>query len=417
MFVAMLFFIIFPIVGVMIFFLLKSEEKSRLNWAKAAKKLHLKFSPGTLFSSGRIHGRHKGHNISISTFTRSSGKSSTTYMKYIITYNKKIPAVFTLTKQSFIHGLGKLFGMQDVELGDSSFDDNVLVHGKNPAAIARFLTAPRRKHIKKAILLFPEVTITDKSITVVIRGRDRDSKTIVSRVHYLYSLSNAIVKEYDKDHPINKVKIARKRGEVKQAIEIIQASAFEDADEKLEAKEQKAELLYIADKKEKAAEIFDELAKEMPDDISAHKWRDFSEKTEELPVEEVCGDNMLTAETVSKELFDAGLTSTFDITGMFEKTFKDKKIKWTGIVENAAKFNYDYIFKNKKGVKLTVNIYELESAFGSPKVHTIVHFPAELYETLKNMKNKKITFSGRMTDVDALMHNLYISEGEILDAC
>lgn len=420
-----LLFLIVPIVIVVLVFSHKYRQETKMNWYSAAQRLKLHFTPGNMISSDRLTGKLHGHRIDVSTFTRKSGDSSRTYTQYRVTYNKPIPTHFKLTKQSLLHGLGKVFGMQDVELGDPGFDNSVLVKGQNPAAIARFLTVSRRKHIKKAILMFPEITITDKSITIAVRGRDRITSTIISRIKFLCSLSNAIVKDYDEDHPISKVKKARKEGEVKKAIEIVEQVKLEDEDEKLEAKEQEAELRYLAGETEKAAELFEDIKKEISADVPASQWQKHAE-TAEIPAavtdtieyepDENEKEQDLTCDAVCKELFESGSTSTFDMTQKFEKEFKDKEISWEGEIENASKFSYDYVFRNTKGVKLSVFVHKILSSFGDPKVHAIIHFPTELFDALSKQKGKKLRFTGKMAGVDALMHNIYITDGQIKKA-
>ena len=278
-----IFLIFMPMIfGIVIYFVIKNEQHVKENWQAAANKLHLKYIPGIMFTPGAINGKYKNHYITVSTFTQGTGKSSTTYTKYTITYDKKIPVKFKLTKEQMFHGLGKIFGFQDIQMGDKSFDDNVIVKGNNASNIRQFLNAPRRKRIKEAILKFPQITITNKLITIVIRGRASNKAAIVSKVHYIFSLSNAIVKNYSKEHPIKKSESARKKGNIKEAIEIIQTTTFDDEDDALDAKEQEGELLYIAGRTNEANRIifkaFKELSKSMDDDESSKQWEQLSKE-------------------------------------------------------------------------------------------------------------------------------------------
>lgn len=413
------FFIIMPLLfGSVIYFVIKNERHVKENWEAAAKKLHLIYTPGIMFTPGSINGRYKHHYITVSTYTEGGGKSSTTYTKYTITYNKKIPVKFKLTKEEMFHSLGKMFGFQDIQVGDETFDDNVIVKGDNPSNIIRFLNAPRRKRIKEAFLMFPRVTITNKLITIVIRGRAREKAAIICKVHYIFSLSNAIVKNYDDKHPIKRSESARKKGNIKEAIKIIQSTQFDDEDDALNAKEQEGEVLYIAGKTDEATKAFQELSEKMDNDESCKQWQQLSipEPIEETPQElssvERNKDESLSIETISKEFFESNLT-TYAITQQFEERLRNREIKWEGIIDRVQKFSFDLIFSDCKGVRVSIVIDKLESTMGNQPLRAIVQFPEDKIDMLKKLKGKQISFSGKMVKLDAFMHNIYIADGEI----
>lgn len=126
-------------------------------------------------------------------------------------------------------------------------------------------------------------------------------------------------------------------------------------------------------------------------------------------------NKILSAAEVCKQLFESTSTSTFDITKIFNREFLNKAIKWSGTIDEVTEFNYDFVFKNAKGVKVTVNANAPTSSSATPDIKAVICFPAELLDKLKALKGEKISFAGNMIKVDPSSGKIYINEGQITD--
>jgi len=92
--------------------------------------------------------------------------------------------------------------MQDIEIGDKLFDDCAVVQSSEAAIICDFLTAPRRKHIKKALKTFKNITISNIGIKVVTKGMESSSNRLKSTVNSLCEIAKGICPLRDENHPI-----------------------------------------------------------------------------------------------------------------------------------------------------------------------------------------------------------------------
>lgn len=69
-------------------------------------------------------------------YTTSTGKSSTTH--YFMVSSIEVPGWFsriTIGEEGFLHGIGKVLGMQDIQLDSAHFNDKFLVQGDDEKAV------------------------------------------------------------------------------------------------------------------------------------------------------------------------------------------------------------------------------------------------------------------------------------------
>ena len=99
-----------------------------------------------LFPSWRISGQRGGERVEAFTESRSSGKSSTTYT-VARAWLKKAPQFdLRIAHEGLFTKLGKsLFGLEDVETGDPTFDDAARVKSKDPMSAKLLLARPGAK--------------------------------------------------------------------------------------------------------------------------------------------------------------------------------------------------------------------------------------------------------------------------------
>ncbi|NOY75892.1 MAG: hypothetical protein GXP32_08915 [Kiritimatiellaeota bacterium] len=444
------FIFIAGIVAVVAIVAYKQKTRALNNWELAAKSLGLRFSNGGIMLPSSMTGKLDGHEVSVRMASRGSGKSRRTVTEYTIRYSTRVPFKFSLTRQHFLHSFGKMFGMQDIEVGDKTFDDSVVVQGENESEIRDFLTAPRRKHIKTALRSFKEIKITDAGIEVVTNGMENSLDKLRSTVKTLCAMAEVIVPSRKEDHPVEKAKKARETGDIANAIEIIAAAEGLNEDETMEINEIEGELRYLCGDTERASEIFDNLSKELDDDEHSKQWRQLAEdktppplpsEDEKVPTESVTTaeenaevsttpsdaddkndsppsaipeSNDQSSETISIDDFCGKLFAknmgAFDSTKLFDSEFKDKSVDWNGKLVSASTFSFDFVFKDGGGVKATFEMLELKSEYSSTKVKAIVRYPEEkLDELKKRIGEENVEFSGKLISLDGLTKNIFIA--------
>lgn len=85
--------------------------------------------------------------ITLDTYTVSSGNSSTTYTRMRAPYVNADGFRFTIYRKSIFSGLGKLFGMQDIEIGEPLFDDEFIVKGSDESRVRELFANARLREL------------------------------------------------------------------------------------------------------------------------------------------------------------------------------------------------------------------------------------------------------------------------------
>lgn len=83
------------------------------------------------------------------TVTTNTGNSSssTTYTRMRAPFINKDDLQFKIYRSGLFSPLGKLFGMQDIEIGDPLFDDQFIIKGNNPSKIGMLLYDPKLRNL------------------------------------------------------------------------------------------------------------------------------------------------------------------------------------------------------------------------------------------------------------------------------
>jgi hypothetical protein len=94
--------------------------------------------------------------ITLDTYTVSTGKSSHTYTRIRAPYVNRDGLRFTIYRAGFFSELGKMLGMEDIEVGDAFFDQAFIIQGNDPHRVRWLFSNPRIReliHVQPAIHL------------------------------------------------------------------------------------------------------------------------------------------------------------------------------------------------------------------------------------------------------------------------
>ena len=83
------------------------------------------------------------------TVTVSTGATTTatTYTRMCAPFMNKDGLYFNISREGFFSSIGKLFGMQDIEIGDPFFDDQFVIKGNSPEKIKLLLADDRIREL------------------------------------------------------------------------------------------------------------------------------------------------------------------------------------------------------------------------------------------------------------------------------
>jgi hypothetical protein len=115
-----------------------TRQKTVAGWTALAQRAGLTIEPGNFLSMPSASGVFQGRSARLWTYTVSHGKSSTRYTA--ISFNVRNPNnyVLKLRRQTAFDSIGKAFGSQDIEIGDTAFDQQFIIQS-TPDSLARDL--------------------------------------------------------------------------------------------------------------------------------------------------------------------------------------------------------------------------------------------------------------------------------------
>jgi len=118
-------------------------------WAQMSREIGATFTEGSFLGSSKVVVSHKQWEITLDTYTVSTGKASVIYTRFRAPYVNPDGFRFNIYRKSIFSWLGKLLGMQDLEIGDSFFDDEFIIQGSSEPLVRQLLSSPRvREHLE-----------------------------------------------------------------------------------------------------------------------------------------------------------------------------------------------------------------------------------------------------------------------------
>ena len=90
-------------------------------WRQLSQEMGAEFVDGGFWKGSKVQVHVKPWTITLDTYSESSGESSVTYTRMRAPYINPEGFRFTIYRKSIFSALGKLLGMQDIEVGDPEF--------------------------------------------------------------------------------------------------------------------------------------------------------------------------------------------------------------------------------------------------------------------------------------------------------
>ncbi|MEZ4888447.1 MAG: hypothetical protein R3E32_27215 [Chitinophagales bacterium] len=111
-------------------------------WQQVSKAVNAQYIDDGFFSVPKVVAYHGEWEITLDTHTVSTGKSSTTYTRIRAPYVSKNGFEFRIYREGFFSKIGKVFGMQDIEVGYENFDRDFVIQGNDPYKVELLFENP-----------------------------------------------------------------------------------------------------------------------------------------------------------------------------------------------------------------------------------------------------------------------------------
>lgn len=155
-------------------------------WGKMAADLGGSYQAGNWLSGGVLRYRSGEWEITLDTYTVSTGKSSATYTRMRAPFVNKDGLYFKIYRAGIFSGLGKMLGMQDIEILDPSFNDRFIIQGNNEEKIKWLLDDPELK------------TLIDRQPQILLEVKDDEGwfkSTFPEGVDELYFVCYGVLRD------------------------------------------------------------------------------------------------------------------------------------------------------------------------------------------------------------------------------
>jgi hypothetical protein len=118
-------------------------------WRQLSEEIGAEFVEGGMWKRNKVQAHVGPWTITLDSHTESSGESSVTYTRMRVPYVNPEGFRFTIYRKGVFSDLGKLLGMQDIEVGDPEFDEGFIIKGNDePRVVTLFSDLEIRRMIQ-----------------------------------------------------------------------------------------------------------------------------------------------------------------------------------------------------------------------------------------------------------------------------
>jgi hypothetical protein len=128
----------------------------RAVWEQLSREIGAEFVDGGLWKGVKVQAHPGPWTVTLDTYTESSGDSSVTYTRVRAPYVNPDGFRFTIYRKGFFSGVGKLLGMQDIEVGDPEFDEAFVIKGNDEAKVRDLFSSPE---VRRLIQVQPQIRL------------------------------------------------------------------------------------------------------------------------------------------------------------------------------------------------------------------------------------------------------------------
>lgn len=108
-------------------------------WRQLAAEIGGQYVQGGFWKTDKVQARVRQWTVTLDTFTESVGEMHSVYTRLRAPYVNRDGFRFRIYREGFFSGLGRALGMQDIKIGDATFDRDFVLQGNNETQLKRML--------------------------------------------------------------------------------------------------------------------------------------------------------------------------------------------------------------------------------------------------------------------------------------
>jgi hypothetical protein len=113
-------------------------------WRQLSEEIGAEVVQGGFWKGGsKVQAQVGPWTVTLDTYTVSSGHSQITFTRMRAPYVNPEGFRFTIYRKGFFSDVGKLLGMQDIEVGDPEFDEAFIIKGNDEDRVRELFSDPK----------------------------------------------------------------------------------------------------------------------------------------------------------------------------------------------------------------------------------------------------------------------------------
>ena len=116
-------------------------------WRQLSTEIGARYVEGGFGKGDKVQVTHGEWTVTLDTYVVSTGKTTMVFTRMRAPYVNPGGFRFTVYRKSIFSGLGKMLGMQDIEIGDESFDQDFIIKATDEARVRELLSNPKIREL------------------------------------------------------------------------------------------------------------------------------------------------------------------------------------------------------------------------------------------------------------------------------
>jgi len=158
-------------------------------WRQISEQVGGQYFESGFLKGDKVEAAHKNWVITLDSYVLVAGKTYIPCTRMRAAFVNPGGFRFTVYRKSIFSGVAKLFGMQDIEVGEDAFDRDFIVKSADESRVRMLLSNP---HLRELIALQPEIHLAVKDDEGWFATRFPDG------VDELYFSATGIIKDLDR---------------------------------------------------------------------------------------------------------------------------------------------------------------------------------------------------------------------------
>ncbi len=356
-------------------------------WTAAARQLGLSTKQRPL-QIPSLHGTIGDVEITVAHYSSDNSR----YVAFKGTYPDLGVGLKITKDNTFKKFFGQFVGSDDIDIDDSVVDEQLRIDGRDETATKAFMTSQKMAVIGDAVARYPNMKITDTTISFRVAGTLKETNAIVERVNVLTATAaalrgSAIHRSMLSDTPIHDSTVTMSpihSGEHEEPVKEVDAVVRPHPDD----------------------------APQVPPAVvtPAPPPGPIRDKTAQPPTEPLPPTSNIDAQAVAEESF-LGSRATSRTEEAFEARYTGQRIRWQGTVRSMRPYTADHHFGETPGVKIVATIAEvIHDLYGKTKIDIVAALPLG---TPLIDRGDPVTISGTLDELDVPKRAIYLKNARL----